>query len=163
MSVEREYVAMRLKGTAITVGLIDEPLEKRHHCPVAYHDEALWMPLHAKDALSLSALNSLDDAIRAASDDSQMLTRLFQSLMMERIYSETLTKKAAQNRTFIEADIVGCNMARCILGMFQKIARMGIACVEILIDGASEGTRKRLNTTADAQHGNLAVEGQLRQ
>ena len=79
MRVEGEDAVVHIAGGAVGGGFVDEPGEEGQ---TLFH-ETFGMPLDAKDALVLAALDGLDGAVRGCGGDAEQRASFANGLMME--------------------------------------------------------------------------------
>ena len=106
----------------------------------------------------LSALHSLDYAVGGSGSDAQVLSRMGDTLVVERVDGYALgTVCLCHHASALKPDGVGEFLEVGILRMAQRLHRY---LAEVLCHFAAEGYRQGLYAAANGQRGNLSVEGQ---
>jgi hypothetical protein len=82
MSIERENTPMEVAGATIVSSLLDEPGEDGG---TIFRGHTLRVPLNTKDALILTTLYCLDDAISRTGCHAETFAWVADGLMMERV------------------------------------------------------------------------------
>ena len=83
VGVERQHTVVHAMGLTVTPGLSDKPPEERQTILQTFR-----MPLHTEDWLILRTLHGLDDAIGRGGDDTELITGVIDSLVVEGVDGE---------------------------------------------------------------------------
>ena len=157
VGVEGEHTVMELLCLAPGGGTTDEPLEEG--CSLG---EALGMPLDAEDGLVLAALDGLDDTVGGHGTDTETGSAIGHGLMVEAVDVELRgVVDLGEKRASPDGHGMGGLVAISILRVLDEgLSLFNLQQGEILGDLAAQGCGQHLDASADAEDGDLTVEGQ---
>ena len=121
------------------------------------------MPLYADDAFLFVTLDGFYDAVGRISCRAEAISGIGHCLMMHGVDRKAFAEQTSDDGVRFSRHIVRWYAARHFLVVFEERRRFGHSCAQILVHCSAERYGQRLNASANTQHRDLPIIGELNQ